>query len=65
MIQQTRSIRRTVLGTFSIALGIVSLVAFFSITYVAGVGFLGGFYGFILIALGLGLILPKKEKAIE
>jgi hypothetical protein len=65
MIQQTRSIRRTVLGIFSIALGIVSLVAFFSITYVAGVGFLGGFYGFILIALGLGLILPKKEKATE
>jgi hypothetical protein len=63
--QQTRSIRRTVLGIFSIALGIVSLIAFFSITYVAGVGFLGGFYGFILIALGLGLILPKKEKTPE
>jgi uncharacterized membrane protein len=63
--QQTRSIRRTVLGIFSIVLGIVSLVAFFSITYVAGVGFLGGFYGFILIALGLGLILPKKEKTPE
>jgi len=63
--QQTRSIRRTVLGIFSIAFGIVSLIAFFSITYVAGVGFLGGFYGFILIALGLGLILPKKEKITE
>jgi len=37
-------------------------VAFFSVTYIAGVGFLGGFYGFILIALGVGLILPKKEQ---
>ena len=66
MAQQTpeksRSIRRLVLGIFSIALGIVSLVAFFSVTYIAGVGFLGGFYGFILIALGVGLILPKKEQ---
>ena len=42
-------------------LGIISLVAFLSITYIAGVGFLGGFYGLILIAIGVGLILPKKE----
>jgi len=62
MMQQTRSIRRLVLGIFSIALGVVSLVSFFSITYIAGVGFLGGFYGLILIALGIGLILPKQEK---
>ena len=66
MAQQTpeksRSIRRLILGMFSIALGIVSLAAFFSITYIAGVSFLGGFYGFILIALGVGLILPKKEQ---
>lgn len=61
MTQQTRSIRRLVLGIFSIMLGSISLVAFFSITYIAGVGFLGGFYGFILIALGVGLILPRKE----
>jgi len=60
--EKSRSVRRLALGTFSIALGIVSLVAFFSVTYVAGVGFLGGFYGFILIALGVGLILPKKEQ---
>ena len=46
-------------------LGIVSLIAFFSITYIAGIGFLGGFYGFILIALGVGLILPKKERTNE
>jgi len=65
LTQQTRSIRRLVLGIFSIALGIISLVAFFSTTYVAGVGFLGGFYGFILIALGVGLILPKKEQKTE
>ena len=65
MTQEPRSIRRLVLGIFSIALGIVSLVAFFSITYIAGIGFLGGFYGFILIALGLGLILPKKETKNE
>jgi hypothetical protein len=65
LTQQTRSIRRLVLGMFSVALGIISLFAFFSITYIAGVGFLGGFYGFILIALGLGLILPKGEKATE
>ncbi|OLE91635.1 MAG: hypothetical protein AUF79_03330 [Crenarchaeota archaeon 13_1_20CM_2_51_8] len=65
MTEQTRSIRRLVLGIFSIALGIVSLVAFFSITYIAGVGFLGGFYGFILIALGVGLILPKREQKKE
>ncbi len=65
MTRQTRSIRRLVLGIFSIALGIISLVAFFSITYIAGVGFLGGFYGFILIALGVGLILPKKELDTE
>jgi hypothetical protein len=65
MIEETRSIRRLVLGIFSIALGIVSLVAFFSITNIAGIGFLGGFYGFILIALGLGLILPRKEPKNE
>lgn len=65
MMQQTRSVRRLILGIFSIALGIISLVAFFSITYIAGVGFLGGFYGFILIALGVGLILPKKEHKTE
>ena len=65
MTQPTRSIRRLVLGIFSIALGIISLVAFFSITYIAGIGFLGGFYGFILIALGVGLILPRKENRTE
>ena len=65
MTQETRSIRRLVLGIFSIALGIISLVAFFSITYIAGIGFLGGFYGFILIALGVGLIRPKKEHKNE
>jgi len=65
LMEQTRSVRRLVLGIFSIALGIVSLIAFFSITYIAGVGFLGGFYGFILIALGVGLILPRKEKTTE
>ena len=61
MERETRSIRRLILGTFSIALGIISLIAFFSITNIAGIGFLGGFYGFILIAVGVGLILPKKE----
>ena len=65
MTQEPRSIRRLLLGIFSITLGIVSLAAFFSITYIAGVGFLGGFYGFILIALGVGLILPKKERKNE
>ncbi len=65
MMQQTRSVRRLILGIFSTALGIVSLVAFFSITYIAGVGFLGGFYGFILIALGVGLMLPRKEDTTE
>ena len=65
MPQQPRSIRRLVLGIFSIMLGIVSLIAFFSVTYIAGIGFLGGFYGFILIALGVGLILPKKERTNE
>lgn len=64
-MQPTRSIRRLVLGVFSIALGIISLIAFFSVTYIAGVGFLGGFYGFILIALGVGLLLPRKEKQTE
>jgi len=64
-MQQTRSVRRLILGIFSTALGIVSLVAFFSITYIAGVGFLGGFYGFILIALGVGLMLPRKEDTTE
>ena len=65
MTEATRSIRRLVLGIFSIALGIVSLVAFFSITYIAGIGFLGGFYGIILIALGVGLIRPRKVKKEE
>ena len=65
MTEATRSIRRLVLGIFSIALGVVSLAAFFSITYIAGIGFLGGFYGLILIALGVGLILPKKEKTTD
>ena len=65
MPQQPRSIRRLALGIFSMALGIVSLIAFFSVTYIAGIGFLGGFYGFILIALGVGLILPKKERTNE
>jgi len=64
-MQQTRSVRRLILGIFSTALGIVSLVAFFFITYIAGVGFLGGFYGFILIALGVGLMLPRKEDTTE
>ena len=65
MTQQQLSVRRLVLGIFSIVLGIVSLAAFFSITYIAGVGFLGGFYGFILIALGVGLLLPKKDQKNE
>ncbi|TMI59011.1 hypothetical protein E6H18_00765 [Candidatus Bathyarchaeota archaeon] len=65
MTEETRSTRRLVLGMLSIALGIVSLVGFFSITYIAGIGFLGGFYGLILIALGVGLILPKKEQKKE
>ena len=65
MTEETRSIRRLVLGIFSIALGVISLVAFFSVTYIAGIGFLGGFYGFILIALGVGLILPKKGSKKE
>lgn len=65
MTQQTRSIRRLILGIFSIVLGIISLVAFFSVTYIAGVGFLGGFYGFLLIALGVGLVLPRKENQTE
>ena len=62
MMQPTRSVRRLILGIFSIALGIVSLIAFFSITYIAGVGILGGFYGLVLIVLGVGLIRPKKER---
>ena len=61
MEREPRSVRRLILGIFSVALGIMSLIAFFSITNIAGIGFLGGFYGFILIALGVGLILPKKE----
>ena len=65
MTEETRSTRRLVLGILSIALGFVSLPAFFSITYIAGIGILGGFYGFILIALGVGLILPKKEPTKE
>ena len=52
MTEENRSIRRLVLGILSIALGIISLAAFFSITYIAGIAILGGFYGFILIALG-------------
>ncbi len=65
MTQEPRSIRRLILGILSLALGIISLVAFFSVTYIAGIGFLGGFYGLILIALGVGLILPKKEAKKE
>jgi uncharacterized membrane protein len=65
MIQEPRSVRRLVLGILSIALGIISLAAFFSITYIAGIAILGGFYGFILIALGVGLILPKKGQKKE
>jgi hypothetical protein len=53
------------MGIFSIALGIISLVAFFSVTYIAGIGFLGGFYGLILISLGVGLIRPKREPKKE
>jgi hypothetical protein len=59
---EPRSIRRLVLGTLSILLGILSLVSFLSITYIAGIGILGGFYGLILIAIGVGLILPRKEQ---
>ena len=65
MTEQTRSIRRLVLGIFSIVLGVVSLVAFFSVTYIAGIAILGGFYGLIFIAIGVGLILPKKEPKKE
>ncbi len=53
--------RRLVLGIFTIALGIISLVGFFSISYVAGIAIMGGFFSFILIALGLGLVWPKQE----
>jgi hypothetical protein len=53
------------LGLFAIFLGTVTLIGFFSFTYIAGFGFLGGFYGFILIAIGLSLILPKKERVTE
>jgi hypothetical protein len=56
-----RSIRRLVIGIFTIALGIISLVGFFSISYVAGIAILGGSFSFILIALGLGLVLQKQE----
>ena len=45
--------------------GIISLIAFVSVTYVAGIGILGGFFGFILIAMGIGLILPRKENRRE
>ena len=65
MARETPSTKRLILGIFSIALGVTSLIAFFSITYIAGFGILGGFYGFILIALGVGLILPKKETRTE
>ena len=65
MTEETRSIRRLVMGIFSIALGMISLVAFFSVIYIAGIGFLGGFYGLILIALGVGLIRPKREPKKE
>lgn len=61
-MESKRSIRRLVLGIFSIALGIVSLIAFFSITFIAGIGILGAFYGLILIVLGVGLIRPRKEQ---
>lgn len=50
---------------FSIALGIMSLIAFFSITSIAGIGFLGGFYGLILIAVGVGLILRRRDNRSE
>jgi cadmium resistance protein CadD (predicted permease) len=53
------------LGIFSIVLGVVSLVAFFSVTYIAGIAILGGFYGLIFIAIGVRLILPKKEPKKE
>jgi uncharacterized membrane protein len=65
MTQEPRSIRRLILGILSLALGIISLVAFFSVTYIAGISFLGGFYGLILIALGVGLIRPKREPKKE
>jgi hypothetical protein len=50
-----------VIGIFTIALGIISLVGFFSISYVAGIAILGGSFSLILIALGLGLVLQKQE----
>ena len=65
MARENRSTKRLVLGIFSIALGATSLIGFLSITYIAGFGILGGFYGLILIALGVGLILPKKEIRTE
>jgi len=65
MTQEPRSIRRLILGILSLALGIISLVAFFSVTYIAGISFPGGFSGLILIALGVGLIRPKREPKKE
>ncbi len=65
MTQEPRSIRRLILGILSLALGIISLAAFFSVTYIAGISFRGGFYGLILIALGVGLIRPKREPKKE
>lgn len=65
MARENRSTKRLILGIFSIALGATSLISFLSITYIAGFGILGRFYCLILIALGVGLILPKKETATE
>ena len=65
LVYQPRSIRRLLLGVFTIVLGLVSLVGFFSISYVAGIAILGGSFSLILIAIGLGLILPRKEITTE
>ncbi len=64
MTEETRSIRRLVLGIFSITLGTLSLFAF-SVTYIAGIGVIGVFYGLIFIIVGVSLIRPKKEQKKE
>jgi uncharacterized membrane protein HdeD (DUF308 family) len=61
MTEEPRSIRRLVLGIFSITLGAISLFAF-SVTYIAGIGVIGVFYGLIFIIVGVSLIRPKKDQ---
>ena len=59
--EQPRSILRSSIGILLIGLGAGAMISIYSLRTYYGFGFLGFYYGAMMIALGLTLILPKKR----